>query len=976
MTTAIQTTELRRLLLLSAATLALGLPVAVQAQTAPPADATAATEAEEETAVITVTGSRIARTGYDSPIPVSVIGEAELKAEPQANVSDFVNTLPSVRGSQTSSTNSGSLSNGQAGIATVNLRSLGAARTLVLIDGQRSVASTPVGFVDTQTVPQGLIKGVEVVTGGASSAYGSDAVAGVINFALNRDFKGLRAEYEFGITDYGDTPNHTFRITSGFDFADGRGKVLLAGDYFTQNGVDTYDRPWQQSGFFQIDNPAFAAGNGQPERFVGAGIGTYQFTPGGIITGQRTTGATAFVEGALTGQYFGAVGANGPGLTRFNYGPRRGQWMQGGDFLISREGHWNTNSLSPDEERGNIFGRLSYEVSPAFVPFVQYSFSGYSGQSFYQQTPSTGVTILRDNAFLPAALVTQMTALNINAIQIGTSNNGFPAAGSNNSREVYRFVAGADGEFEIGKGSWKYAAYYQAGIARTNELLTNTWRNDRVALAQDAVRAPAGNAAGIPAGTIVCRSTLTAPTNGCVPLNRIGTGGVTQAAIDYVFNNGQQPQRFQSLRQDVAAISFSTNDLFETWAGPVSVAFGGEYRRERVDGSVDPQFNSGWLYGNYLVTRGNFNVKEAFLETVVPLAKGLDFNGAIRQTDYSTSGSVTTWKLGATWQVIDDIKLRMVRSRDIRAPNLAELFAPGTARTNTVNVPLPGGAQRTDQFTEQTTGNIALQPEVAMTWGVGGVLTPSFLPGFAASIDYFDINLAGSIGTISAQTITTLCLEQSRADICPFITFNGPVAASSLITGIRLVPFNFANVKVRGIDIETSYRFDLGGGKATLRALASHYIDNILNNGIDVPEDLAGKNQGDGVPAWNYRLTANYELDSWSFNLTGRGFSDGVYNNNFFECTSGCPASTPANRTINTNRISGQWYLDASVTKKIKVGGSKADLFLYVRNLLNSDPVLVGNGPTGNNTPAYPMTNRGLYDVLGRVYRLGVRFEY
>ena len=976
MTTAIQTTELRRLLLLSAATLALGLPAAVQAQTAQPADATAATEAEEDTAVITVTGSRIARTGYDSPIPVSVIGEAELKAEPQANVSDFVNTLPSVRGSQTSSTNSGSLSNGQAGIATVNLRSLGAARTLVLIDGQRSVASTPVGFVDTQTVPQGLIKGVEVVTGGASSAYGSDAVAGVINFALNRDFKGLRAEYEFGITDYGDTPNHTFRITSGFDFADGRGKVLLAGDYFTQNGVDTYDRPWQNSGFFQIDNPAFAAGNGQPERFVGAGIGTYQFTPGGLITGQRTTGATAFVEGALTGQYFGAVGANGPGLTRFNYGPRRGQWMIGGDYLISREGHWSTNSLSPDEERGNIFGRLSYEVSPAFVPFVQYSFSGYSGQSFYQQTPSTGVTILRDNAFLPAALVTQMTALNVNAIQIGTSNNGFPAAGSNNSREVYRFVAGADGEFEIGKGSWKYAAYYQAGIARTNELLTNTWRNDRVALAQDAVRAPAGNAAGIPAGTIVCRSTLTAPTNGCVPLNRIGTGGVTQAAIDYVFNNGQQPQRFQTLRQDVAAISFSTNDLFETWAGPVSVAFGGEYRRERVDGSVDPQFNSGWLYGNYLVTRGNFNVKEAFLETVVPLAKGLDFNGAIRQTDYSTSGNVTTWKLGATWQVIDDIKLRVVRSRDIRAPNLAELFAPGTARTNTVNVPLPGGGQRTDQFTEQTTGNLALQPEVAMTWGVGGVFTPSFLPGFAASIDYFDINLAGSIGTISAQTITTLCLEQNRADICPFITFNGPVAASSVITGIRLVPFNFANVKVRGVDIEASYRFDLGGGKATLRALASHYIDNILNNGIDVPEDIAGKNQGDGVPAWNYRLTANYELDSWSFNLTGRGFSDGVYNNNFFECTSGCPASTPANRTINTNRISGQWYLDASITKKIKVGGSKADLFLYVRNLLNSDPVLVGNGPTGNNTPAYPMTNRGLYDVLGRVYRLGVRFEY
>lgn len=187
--------HIRAVLQLGAATAALLVPATVLAQAAPPTPAASAQTdtAEEDTAVITVTGSRISRTGYDSPIPVSVIGEAELKAEPQANIGDYINTLPSVRGSASSSTNSGSLSNGQAGIATVNLRSLGAARTLVLIDGQRSVASTPVGFVDTQTVPQGLIKGVEVVTGGASSAYGSDAVAGVINFSLNRDFKGLRA---------------------------------------------------------------------------------------------------------------------------------------------------------------------------------------------------------------------------------------------------------------------------------------------------------------------------------------------------------------------------------------------------------------------------------------------------------------------------------------------------------------------------------------------------------------------------------------------------------------------------------------------------------------------------------------------------------------------------------------------------------------------------------------------------------------
>ncbi len=806
-----------------------------------------------------------------------------------------------------------------------------------------------------------------MVTGGASSAYGSDAVSGIVNFSLNREFKGLKAEYEFGITDYGDVPNHTFRLTGGFGFAGGRGHVLLAGDYFTQKGVDTYDRPWQESGFFQIDNPFYVPGNGQPERLVSAGIGTYQFTPGGIIN-----------TGALRGTYFGQITNGQASLNQFNYGPNRGQWMLGGDYLISRKGHWNSNSLAPDERRGNAFGRIAFEVSDAFKPFVQFSYAGYNGRSFYQQTPSTGVTIQRDNAFLPTALVTQMQALNLTNISIGTSNAGFPAAGSDNTREVYRTVVGADGEFATGKVEWKWSGYYQVGVAKTNELLTNTWLNSRVTLAQDAVRAPAGNAAGIAAGTIVCRSTLTNPTNGCVPLNRIGIGGVTPEAINYVFNGGAQPQRFQSLRQDVVAMNLSTNNLFSTWAGPVSFAVGGEYRKERVAGFVDPQFNTGWLYGNYLVTAGAYNVKEAYVESVVPLAKGLDANGAIRVTDYSVSGNVTTWKLGATWAPVEDIKFRVSRSRDIRAPNLAELFAPGTARTNTVNVPLPGGGQRTDQFLEQTTGNLTLKPEVALTWGAGGVVTPSFLPGFAMSVDYYEINLKGAIDTLSAQTITTLCLEQNRTDLCQFITFNGQPVASSPITGIRLVPFNFAKRLVRGIDFEASYRSRLGNGNLTLRGLASHYIDNIVDNGIDVARDLAGQLAGgaEATPSWNFRLTANYDLPKWGFNLTARGFTNGVYDNNFVECASQCPASTAAARTINTNRINGQWYFDASITHRITVASSKAELFLSIRNLLNSDPVLVGNGPTGNNTPAYPMTNRTIYDVLGRVYRMGIRFEY
>lgn len=938
-----------------------------------------------EDGMMVVTGSRIARAGYDAPTPVSIVTDVELKAEPQANISDYVNTLPSVRGSQTSTTNSGSLSNGQAGINSVNLRALGAQRTLVLIDGQRSVASTTVGIVDTQTVPQGLIKGVEVVTGGASSAYGSDAVSGIVNFQLNRDFDGLKAEYEYGVTTYGDAQNHQARLTFGKGFLEGRARVIIAGDYFQQDGVDTIARRWNDVGFFQIDNPAYVArtatnpGNGLPERFVGAGIGTYQFTPGGIINSATLNGTPTRTTTAFNGTYFGLIDSNGQAsLNQFVYGPRTGQWMQGGDYQISRAGHLSSNSLAPNEERGNAFVRLSYEWADWLKTFAQFSYSAYSGQSFYQQTPSTGVTILADNAFLPTALRSQLAAANVRSISIGTSNAGIPAQGSDNFREVYRYVLGGDGKFSVFGRDFKWSAYYQVGLAKTDEKLTNTWNTARLGLAQDAVFAPAGNAAGIAAGTIVCRSTLTNPTNGCVPINRIGIGGIRPEALAYIFNGGAQPERLQSLRQDVVQANFTTNNLFNTWAGPVSLAFGAEYRRERVDGSVDPQFNTGWLYGNYLVTRGSYDVAEGYFETVIPVFKGADVNGAYRLTSYSTSGTVSTWKVGATWQVIEDFKLRITRSQDIRAPNLAELFAPGTARTNTVNVALPGGGQRTDQFIEQTTGNLTLTPEKALTWGIGGVITPRFLPGFAASVDFFEIDLKDAIDTLSAQTITSLCVEQSRAEFCQFITPGRGAGDTSVITGIRLVPFNFARRLVRGIDLEGSYRRDIGPGTMTLRALVSHYMDNIVDNGVDAPRNLAGQNAGgaEATPTWNYRLSANYDTEHWALNVVGRGFSGGVYDNNFVECTSGCPASTAAARTINNNRINGQWYLDASLTHRFEVRGVKAEAFLYVRNLLNSDPVLVGNGPTGNNTPAYPQTNRNLYDTLGRTFRLGMRVTY
>jgi outer membrane receptor protein involved in Fe transport len=1001
----------RATLLAATALLSFGGILPAFAQSAPVEDAEQASEGGD----IIVTGTRIVRDGYNAPTPVSVISTKELTAEAPANISDFVNTLPAVRGSGTAATSNGSLSNGAAGINTVNLRNLGAQRTLVLFDGQRSVASATTGTVDVNTFPQALIERVEVVTGGASSAYGSDAVSGVVNFILDKKFTGLKGEYEYGVTTYGDGPNHKVSVTGGLSFAGGKGHVLVSGEAFTQKGIQSIDRDWNDSGFFQIDNPAGLASAGRagtctaptgyvpgtpisgcgPARYIGSGIGTSQFTPGGLIS-----------TGPFRGTYFGLIDPSTGRATvnQLAFGPTNGQWMVGGDYNITSAGHRSSATLLPAEKRTSLFGRLSYEFSPAIEIYGQVAYSKYRGQSFYQQTPTTGTTIQVAptaanggliNAYLPAAFVASVNAYNANplnttkvsTVALGTSNIDIPPQGSDNTREVYRYVLGASGKFGLIGADWSWNGYYQKGVVKTNELLTNAWNLSRMALATDAVVAPAGNAAGIAAGTIVCRSTLAAPTNGCVPLNRFGIGAASKAAIDYVLYNGLQPLRTQTLTQDVAALNFSTNNLFDIWAGPVSVAFGAEYRKEAVDGYVDPLFQpivSGgvttgtWIYGNYLPTKGSYTVKEAYVETVIPIIKGADFNGAFRVTNYSTSGTVTTWKAGLTWQVIDDFKLRGTISRDIRAPNLGELFAPGVGRTNTVNVPLAGGGFRADQFNESTVGNSALVPEVAKTYGAGVIVTPRFLPGFALSVDYFDITLSGAISSLTAQTLIDQCYSQSIANACSFISTTGGRGVTTpglLVTSIEIKPINFVSIKTRGIDFEASYRRQIGPGSLGLRALASKAISLYTNNGVDVPTEAAGQNSG-GLPTWTYRLSAGYDLDSGlGFQVIGRGVSGGTYDNSFIVCDTNCPVSTVANRTVNQNRIAGAFYTDFNINYSFKIDNAKGQVFLAVKNAFDVDPVLVGNGPTGNNTPAYPQTNRLLYDVLGRVFRLGVRFS-
>jgi len=913
------------------------------------------TEIEE----VTISGSRIQRDGYSAPTPVSVLSSDEINAVAPANIVDFVNTLPAVQGIQTASSNSGSLSSGFAGVAGLNLRALGQSRTLVLLDGQRSVTSTATGIVDLNTFPQSLISRVEVVTGGASAAYGSDAVGGVVNFVLDREFEGVKTNYQFGETTYGDMPNHLFSFTAGTSFGDGRGHALFSTEFFTQDGILTVDRGWNDSGFFKVQNPKYSPTNGEPWFLVGHGIGPSLYTPGGLIT-----------AGPLRGTYFGNINQTTGEATvnQLAYGETTGPWMIGGDYRVTREGHHGSNSLSSDEERKLYFGRVSWDLNSNVKVFGQLSLSQWEGFSIYQGTPNTGnVTIRADNAFLPAAIRNQLAGLGQTSFRFGTSNNGVPAAGANVTREVTRIVLGADGAFSMMDRAWDWNAYYQSGTTEADELLHGTFNFARMDAATDAIRHPT-------TGQIVCRSSIADAGNGCVPINRIGLGGVTQQAVDYIMGPSQ-PYRLQEFTQDVVAFNMSTNDLFQNWAGPVSFATGFEAREDAIAGDVDPIHTAGWLYGNFRVTDGSSKVAEAYIESIFPLSDNMELNGAYRATDYEYSGRANTWKLGLSWQPIDDIRVRITQSRDIRAPNLSELFDAGRARTNTVNL-FP--SMQAAQFLENTTGNLALVPEEADSLGFGFVVTPRFLPDLTMSVDYYDISMENNIGTVGAQTVADLCLEQGRQLFCNGLIFNN----ANVLQQINLNPINFATFESRGLDVEATYNINVGPGDLTLRAMATHYITSIDDNGVDVATDNAGSNMlgtaagGTGLPSWNWRIASTYNLESWAVNLIGRGFSSGVYDNNWIECSGNCPASTVQNRTINDNYLPGAFYLDASIAYDFNLGNAEAQALFFVQNLANKDPGAAAIGPTGNNSPSYPSTNRTLYDVFGRTMRMGLRVEF
>ena len=541
--------------------------VAAVLASSPAAHAQTAQQAQAPAAVdeIVVTGTRVVRDGYEAPTPVSVLGAEELNAMAVTNIADAVNRLPTFGAGLTSRNTSGSVSGGIGGLNLLNLRSLGATRTLVLLDGRRVVGANVGGnsgsAVDINGFPNGLISRVDVVTGGASAAYGSDAVAGVVNFVVDKEFIGVKGSIDGGITTYGDDEQYRVSLSAGTSFANGRGHVLLSGEHAYESGIKGQPRKWSDRTFVAMNNPNYTATNGQPQILALEDSAFGTATGGGLILSCAGFPGTAC---PLRGTQFLQGGTPAP----FRFGLVSGNTMSGGDFEMSRVDK-SSIALAQELERENIFTRVSYDIADNVTVFADWiwGFSEAYNPGATSNFNGGGLNIRIDNPFIPASIRSRMASIGITQFTMGNTNQyDMPLLQSLNARTFRSYVAGVEGTFDAFGGPWNWDASFAKSTNHLSFRSPGNRINANYLRAIDAVTDAAGRT--------VCRVNADAdPLNdapACIPYNPMGIG--VNADNPYVYGTGYG---LTKLGQEVWAVNFN-GEPFSTWAGPVSLAVGGE----------------------------------------------------------------------------------------------------------------------------------------------------------------------------------------------------------------------------------------------------------------------------------------------------------------------------------------------------------------------------------------------------------------
>lgn len=929
-------------------------------------------------AEIVVTGSRLAVSGFTAPTPTTVISSQQIAANAQPNIFTTIAELPSLQGSTGTQVNTFSTSSGQQGLSSFSLRGVGAIRTLTLLDGQRVVGANVTGVPDVSLFPQLLVKRVDIVNGGASASYGSDAVGGVVNFITDTHFVGFKGNVQGGVTTYGDDGQGLIQLAAGQGFLDDRLHVVASGEYAKEDGVGGGEfglglaggRDWFKQ--TTLINRG-VLNDGSPQYLVRDYAQSITFAKYGLITAGPLQGI-AFDQSGRPFQF--QYGSNGI-PTRNNTGAVTGCYpgfCLGGDLSGNVDAG---RSLQSAIERIIGYGRVGFDFAPGNEVYVSANIGEVktSNQPVNGQN-RPGLTLQCDNPFVPGSVQAACAAAGITSFQFGTSNAALGNTLVSTDRRQYRFVAGVKGKVPLLGSDWTYDAYYEHGINYTDVNVSNIMLTNRFNNAIDAITLN---------GAIVCRDPV-ARVNGCQPLNIIG-GTPSQGALSYIMPaNG--PYQHTRQTQDVASINFAGSPV-DLWAGPLSIAFGGEFRHEfykvradpygagfaatpaDADYPADPTLRAGgnnWYAGNYKNGNGAYSVKEGFFEANLPIVNSeragrANVNAAARITNYSTSGTVWTWKVGGTWNLpIDGLRIRAITSRDVRAPNLSELFAAPVTTT------LPNffdPFRNTNVLVIQNSiGNTALKPEIARNTTAGITLAnPSWLPGLNVSFDYYKLRIKDVISSIAATDIVQLCFQNLLPQACGAFNLNNSAGPNF----VNVQAFNLASIDTDGFDIEASYRWQapLGlPGSFTVRALATHVMKYVTDTGLPgtVPTDTAGNNLG-ATPHWKWLAVQTYENEVFSLLVQERWFSAGTIGNQYVVCQPGsCPVSTASRPTIDNRSIRGAFYFDLGGTYNLT---RHVTAYAKVDNLFDRDPAR----STIFNNPA-------LYDQLGRIYRAGVRFSF
>jgi iron complex outermembrane recepter protein len=859
---------------------------AAQAAAPMPAGPPAAGEgAGDQSGDIVVTGSRIIRSGATTSTPTVMLGSADIAQAGAISPGDLLRQLPAVAPGLNSES-SGVSFNG-AGLDLIDLRSLGTNRTLVLVNGRRQVSSNPsTASVDMNTIPTPMIERVEVITGGASAVYGADAVSGVVNVILKQDFDGFAVNGQFGISSRGDGERYSIGAMAGSNFGDGRGNITAYVGYTKEEGVAYDARPGGRSGRNWISNPANTGPNdGIPDYVIADNIRQ--------LGGQRESAFVLNQGGAYQAYGFNADGSVRP----FGVGPIG--LVQGGQFTDGGEAEIGYDSQCPQArcalripvERVLISTSGHYELADYADVFFEGRFAGTNSQarfgSVFEIPPATN-SISINNPYVTDSVRALMQQAGVSSIGILRSDQELGPRGQDTDRRLYQLVAGSRGD--IGVGNFKYEASFQYGSMH----FTNTRLNDKYEQRwRDAVN-PILDTDGV----IKC-ATAEARAAGCVPINLMLPGAaLTAEQLAYV----RIPYHTETadLTQLVAGANV-TGELGDFWgAGPIQVAFGAEYRDEKSDYIVSPidEQGQGFYFTKRTSVKGGFDVKEAYAEIVVPLLKDLpfaklaEFEGAIRASDYSTSGSTTSWKLGLTWAPVSDIRFRGVLARAVRAPNVGELYSPGSEGFITVDDPcdrdfISGGTSsrggncaaigvpagyvsnaRTINIRTSTSGNPDLDVESADTLTLGAVLAPRFIPGLTVTADYFKIKIKNAINTFAAQDILNNCVDLTSVDnpFCASITRD----ANGDIQQIRRQNINVSRLNREGLDLEARYALNLeqaGSLNFGLLATRMFKVNTIVAPGTITGGSSIDQNGEFGYPKWKGRFTTMYNLDA--FSLTG-----------------------------------------------------------------------------------------------------------